>query len=43
MENQWIEVETIVKSVNCKGEPIQITGVKAIQNQENGSILGISL
>jgi hypothetical protein len=39
MESQWIEIETTVQSVNCKGEPIKVTGVKALQNSKNGSIL----
>jgi hypothetical protein len=39
LENQWIEIETTVDTVNSRGTPIQVTGVKAIQNPENGAIL----
>ena len=39
MENPWTEIETTVKTVNCKGESIQVTGVKAIKNSQNGAIL----
>lgn len=34
-----MEIETTVNTVNCKGEPIQVTGVKAIKHSQNGQIL----
>jgi DNA-binding PadR family transcriptional regulator len=39
MEPQYTEIETTVESVNCKGEPIKIDGVKAIKDHKSGQIL----
>lgn len=39
MESRWIETETTIDTVDWRGEPIQVTRVKALQNQKTGEIL----
>ena len=39
MENRWIATKIDINTVNWKGKPIQVTGVKALKNSRTGSIL----
>lgn len=39
MQGTWLETETVVETVNWKGEPLQLSGVKAIKNTATGEIL----
>jgi hypothetical protein len=38
MEAEWIETETSIDTVNWKGEPIHVTGVKSLKNPKTGEI-----
>jgi hypothetical protein len=37
-EQVWTEVDTSLKTVNWKGEPIHLTGVKALKNSKTGEV-----
>lgn len=39
MQGTWLETETVVETVDWKGKPLQLTGVKAIKNSVTGEIL----
>jgi DNA-binding PadR family transcriptional regulator len=39
MEQKWIETETTIETVNWKGEPMKIAGVKAFKNPKTGAIM----
>lgn len=38
MEEEWIEEETSIDTVNWKGEPIHLTGVKALKSSKTGEV-----
>jgi DNA-binding PadR family transcriptional regulator len=38
MEKEWIETETSIDTVNWKGEPMHLTGVKSLRNSKTGEI-----
>lgn len=39
MEHKWIEIETTINTVNWKGEPIEVKGVKAFKDPETEEIM----
>jgi hypothetical protein len=39
LEPKWIEIETNIETVNWKGEPLEIRGVKAFKNPKTKEIL----
>jgi len=38
LEKKWNEVDTTIDTVNWRGEPIHLTGVKALKNSRTGTI-----
>lgn len=39
MQGTWLETETVIETVNWKGEPLKLSDVKAIKNTITGEIL----
>jgi hypothetical protein len=39
LEHKWIEIETTIDTVNWKGEPIAVKGVKAFKNPKTEEIM----